>query len=599
MNSNSQEKPDDLRNCERKLLSSSSSSISSQDDTIRNLPRSLSLIDKTILDQFASNLYKSEYENRDEDEENDECFQEYLENNCFGSDSIRTILTASTKSFDNESFENNPLRINSSANDAKKLQILDESKQSSGSKLKCPICLSSNRKLFCASCIKNGDFTHSKNNFLERFADKKLKFIKLKEQQMQILNFVTKHFSNSVMKEKLSGEIKTAEKNVKILKSIIAEKRLIKNKIESLLRLTERDCSEIRRKTQMLNEKIEKTKHLIAKQSQSSKHYLKKENHYQNQLNDLMQNKIAALTTFIFPISEQTITSSSRADQNDKKINRNFNDSVSNETTPLLDCDTTNDYDDYDKNDDEDGQKECCLDKKSPCKNMIAKHQTTKKRSSEKNVLKIIEYRIVESSIRNDENLELITKRSSQSLDVMLSIDDNLHQKDYFRIVSSLSHLCHLTNSIANILCVHLPKKISLGEFTTKVLRKKELAHKIYKLNLNVVYLCVINRCDQNQIRPSKCFKNMLILLGHEQIRKFKRFLWIDDRFYKQIRKELLLNFKLNSGHLLKPKKLETIEEFDFIENNVPDLIFDNEQVRLVNYILLIDLLINLISAIL
>ncbi|KAI7690210.1 hypothetical protein SSS_01667 [Sarcoptes scabiei] len=493
MNSNSQEKPDDLHNCERKLLSSSSSSISSQDDTIRNLPRSLSLIDKTILDQFASNLYKSEYENRDEDEENDECFQEYLENNCFGSDSIRTILTASTKSFDNESFENNPLRINSSANDAKKLQILDESKQSSGSKLKCPICLSLNRKLFCASCIKNGDFTHSKNNFLERFADKKLKFIKLKEQQMQILNFVTKHFSNSVMKEKLSGEIKTAEKNVKILKSIIAEKRLIKNKIESLLRLTERDCSEIRRKTQMLNEKIEKTKHLIAKQSQSSKHYLKKENHYQNQLNDLMQNKIAALTTFIFPISKQTITSSSRADQNDKKINRNFNDSVSNETTPLLDCDTTNDYDDYDKNDDEDGQKECCLDKKSPCKNMIAKHQTTKQRSSEKNVLKIIEYRIVESSIRNDENLELITKRSSQSLDVMLSIDDNLHQKDYFRIVSSLSHLCHLTNSIANILCVHLPKKISLGIHHESSTKKR-----ISPQNLQIEFECGLSLRNQS-----------------------------------------------------------------------------------------------------
>lgn len=67
----------------------------------------------------------------------------------------------------------------------------------------CPICLTAQRKLFCSSCIKNGDFTHSKNNFLERFADKKLKFIKLKGEQLSISDFLKNHHKNSAVHSRL------------------------------------------------------------------------------------------------------------------------------------------------------------------------------------------------------------------------------------------------------------------------------------------------------------------------------------------------------------------------------------------------------------
>lgn len=69
----------------------------------------------------------------------------------------------------------------------------------------CPICLTTQRKLFCSNCIKNGDFTHSKNNFLERFADKKLKFIKLKGEQLSISDFLKNHHKNIAVHSCLVG----------------------------------------------------------------------------------------------------------------------------------------------------------------------------------------------------------------------------------------------------------------------------------------------------------------------------------------------------------------------------------------------------------
>jgi len=68
---------------------------------------------------------------------------------------------------------------------------------------KCPVCFKKKRNFFCPNCIRNGDFTHSKTNFLERFADKKLKFIKFKDQQIQMSAKVQKHFGNTVLKDDL------------------------------------------------------------------------------------------------------------------------------------------------------------------------------------------------------------------------------------------------------------------------------------------------------------------------------------------------------------------------------------------------------------
>lgn len=67
----------------------------------------------------------------------------------------------------------------------------------------CLICNQQNKKQFCSKCIRNGDFTYSTNDSLERFSDKKLKFINLKTAQANICAKVSKHLNNNAVKEEL------------------------------------------------------------------------------------------------------------------------------------------------------------------------------------------------------------------------------------------------------------------------------------------------------------------------------------------------------------------------------------------------------------
>lgn len=68
---------------------------------------------------------------------------------------------------------------------------------------KCPACFKKKEKYFCPNCIRNGDFTHSKTNILERFADKKLKLIRLNGQIMEANTIVENHRRNDALKDEL------------------------------------------------------------------------------------------------------------------------------------------------------------------------------------------------------------------------------------------------------------------------------------------------------------------------------------------------------------------------------------------------------------
>lgn len=99
------------------------------------------------------------------------------------------------------------------------------------SSFKCPVCSKKKANFFCPSCVRNGNFTHSKANFFERFADKKLQFIHLKEQQIQTSNKVKKHFTNLALKDELVRKhflFVTVYKNLIVIFRNCKFRRLIK-----------------------------------------------------------------------------------------------------------------------------------------------------------------------------------------------------------------------------------------------------------------------------------------------------------------------------------------------------------------------------------
>ncbi len=69
--------------------------------------------------------------------------------------------------------------------------------------LRCPVCYCDKSTFFCSDCIKNGDFNYSKERIPQRFAEKKLKYFELKEQQIIISDKIERQLEHKVLKDEL------------------------------------------------------------------------------------------------------------------------------------------------------------------------------------------------------------------------------------------------------------------------------------------------------------------------------------------------------------------------------------------------------------
>ena len=69
--------------------------------------------------------------------------------------------------------------------------------------LRCRVCSGDKSIYFCSDCIKNGDFTYSKERIPERFAEKKLKYFKLKSEQNIISDKIENLLNNNFLKDDL------------------------------------------------------------------------------------------------------------------------------------------------------------------------------------------------------------------------------------------------------------------------------------------------------------------------------------------------------------------------------------------------------------
>ena len=216
----------------------------------------------------------------------------------------------------------------------------------------CPVCKQSRSKFFCSGCIRNGDFTHSTVNVLERFAEKKLKFIALKGQQNQMENELKERHENIVKKEKLLLKIRQCENSIALLKRMLKQKSQRLEETNNSVDEAKRKVLKSHDKQIKLKKGVAEVKNIIARQnvkiSERSQECLVVE----NDLQAIIRLRIVALTTFIFKIqqrdnpllSEQTLqphNSSTKDSIAGSAVNlssgiMNKNDDDEEEDTPLL-----------------------------------------------------------------------------------------------------------------------------------------------------------------------------------------------------------------------------------------------------------------------
>lgn len=171
--------------------------------------------------------------------------------------------------------------------------------------LRCSTCTQNRSQFFCENCIKNGDFTSSDPNQIikERFAEKKLKFIKLNKNIENInLNLADKLASN-IKLNRLNHELARCKENRGILQE---HQHVTRKEVSSL----NKDYKEIdkklannRRKNQSLNKKLASLRNDVESKAQEVAERRKKLEQINERIRQASKEKIFQLTNYIFPIT--------------------------------------------------------------------------------------------------------------------------------------------------------------------------------------------------------------------------------------------------------------------------------------------------------
>lgn len=230
------------------------------------------------------------------------------------------------------------------------------------------------------------------------------------------------------------------------------------------------------------------------------------------------------------------------------------------------------------------------------CKNDYNKKK--KYESNQTRKQQIIRYKIVDSWINLDENFEAATHNNAIEC---LDVGDNSFRVDHRRIMSALSYLCYLTNLFALISRIHLPRKILFSELTCKRMKRDQFHRRIAQLNANIVFLCCWYRVDiRNELQPKHSIRNIKLALDvaiDAQTNSDYNHLEIRHNLFRMIHNELFMYDMVKITKKSKtfdtfPTTIDTNDndddsnktttavadeqDFDFVENNIPDLKLDD-----------------------
>ena len=226
-------------------------------------------------------------------------------------------------------------------------------------------------------------------------------------------------------------KINELNKNLKTIARIISERKRSIKYMKSLLDNAKRDQYNCSKKQLKLKEGISHMRNQLAKQSVAINDCFQRKRDLDSEIQALITAKVNSLTVCVFPLREDSMIShqdDSTADLND-----------SSEELPLLDTDR-----------------------------LVV--------SDPKGDTRVSRYRIIDTWVCSNENYSqcecacvcvvidsnqkwfpVVTQANSAEY---LIIRENIFRNDYDRITSALTYLCHLTNLIAVIGNVHLPRKL-------------------------------------------------------------------------------------------------------------------------------------------
>ncbi|KAM7441839.1 autophagy protein 14 [Porites harrisoni] len=355
------------------------------------------------------------------------------------------------------------------------------------SQLVCPLCNSKRKSFSCENCVKNGNFSHSRGKYSERYneASRKLEILKRlkKEYEKRALNIL----KQTEEAEKLNCEIISRRQKVLLLRLVVEEAvqnlKSEKDVVDELQR-----CNQLvkSKQTDLSNSVQVKAKQMLQCQVvvEKSKKDLEA---VMEKLCEVRRRRISQIQKYLFPIQVNPIYQVLGTPLVKDNVVKKVQD---------IQCDVESDDDDESResqlaeatrtsyiegrwvSEEEDLRMQCSINDTCLPANAdyTAYHEWVKAHRN---------------GSRGPSDEEVFVRNPA------------------FMVTAALTHACQMVELLAVYLDVNLPKRINYSEFCQLELSKRDFRSAVDRLNSNVLHLCFTQHVEPSLLHSRRILHNL------------------------------------------------------------------------------------------
>ncbi|XP_064484934.1 beclin 1-associated autophagy-related key regulator-like [Ornithodoros turicata] len=344
---------------------------------------------------------------------------------------------------------------------------------------RCPVCAQYRRVYFCPECIQKGDFTHSKAKYLERFAEKKLRYIQLERQKTELAKSIEQRISGTLKKSARLQEIKDGTEHLELLGCALREAKMQKARAQEQLDDLRTECHEKRTFLERFVARQEKRRLQVEKLKNCAADKRVSLNERKQRLKEEVRRNLRDLTQYIFPIKEHSPHSSTTA-KTYMELQQETEDPLSN---ALQEAQQTT---------------------------YVRGHWVTLAAPPPGATYSIVEPRLPAHGDYSQYCSWLVQQQECAS-----PPSDNPRNVGY-TLSAGLMFTTQLVSVLSFYLDVGLPHHLCYREFGNGEPSDEAFKHRVAKLNANVIHLCASQGVDPLHLRPRATLRNLLLLLDPE-----------------------------------------------------------------------------------
>ncbi|XP_066986674.1 beclin 1-associated autophagy-related key regulator isoform X3 [Macrobrachium rosenbergii] len=332
---------------------------------------------------------------------------------------------------------------------------------------RCPLCNQKSKAFYCRECVRNGDFYHSRMKLPERYADKKLRYIRHRSELLDQEDEVNRLHELRTRPLLLRERIAEVRSRVALLKLVVDGTKENISSVKTKSAEVSSKNEEIRGKLPVFQHRLEKMRKILEQFDCKVKDKRNQLAICNAQLKGVVRGNIRQLTRYIFPITEVKPARSIDADP--QHLDTVSAIAEASQTTYVrgrwVYTDTS--------------------------------HET--------------QYRIVHPLLPGSGdysafNLLLVNNGGEED-------GTDAERSGGYNVCAGLTYLSQLVETLAFYLDVPLPKRLNYSEFSRLELNEQQFARRVARLNTNVIYLCFSQNVPVQHLRPTHTTPNLLALL--------------------------------------------------------------------------------------